>query len=254
MQRLPQDLRDRIGDLYQQETKYVRGRLSGGRLDRHRKPDTHKTYPADLPRIPLPPPRLQGGPELWTVIRERRSIRRFQPEPVGLSDLSQLLWACQGVTARADGYAFRAAPSAGALYPIETYVALNRVHDVDPGLCHYDVRRHALVRLTDDDVASRLAAAALDQTLCRTAAVVFVWTAVLPRSKWKYGQRAYRYVYLDAGHIGHAVALAAQGMGLGSCAIGALYDDELNALLEVDGADETVVYLTVVGRPRTATR
>jgi SagB-type dehydrogenase family enzyme len=82
------------------------------------------------------------------------------------------------------------------------------------------------------------------------APVVLLWTAVVDRSSWKYRQRAYRYIYLDAGHIGQNIALAAEGLGLGSCAIGALYDDEVNELVGADGRDETAVYLTTVGHYR----
>lgn len=85
--------------------------------------------------------------------------------------------------------------------------------------------------------------------MCGAAAVVFIWTAVFQRSKWKYGQRAYRYVYLDAGHVAENLALAATGLGLGSCPIAALYDDEVNGLIGADGVAESVIYMTAVGCP-----
>jgi SagB-type dehydrogenase family enzyme len=91
--------------------------------------------------------------------------------------------------------------------------------------------------------------AALDQEMCKAAAVVFIWTAVFQRSKWKYGQRAYRYVYLDAGHIAENLALAATSLDLGSCPIAALYDDEVNRIIGVDGTAESVIYITVIGYP-----
>ena len=91
--------------------------------------------------------------------------------------------------------------------------------------------------------------AALGQEMCAEAAAVFVWTAVFARSKWKYAQRAYRYIYLDAGHIAENLALAAVSLGLGTCPIGALFDDEVNKLLAVDGIEESVVYMSVVGLP-----
>jgi SagB-type dehydrogenase family enzyme len=94
-----------------------------------------------------------------------------------------------------------------------------------------------------------IARAALDQRIAYDAGLVFAWTAVFERSKWKYRQRAYRYVYLDAGHIAQSVAMAAVALGLGSCQIAALYDEEVNELLGVDGVEESVVYLTVVGNP-----
>ncbi len=123
----------------------------------------------------------------------------------------------------------------------------------DPGLYHYDVRGHALERIREGDLRAELAAAAMDQRFIMKAAVVLVWTAVFDRAKWKYRQRAYRYVYLDAGHIAQNTALAAAALGLGSCQIAALYDDEVNAVLGVDGTAESAVYMTSIGRPASST-
>ncbi len=100
------------------------------------------------------------------------------------------------------------------------------------------------------DLGPQAARAALDQAMVARSAVVFVWTAVFPRSRWKYRERAFRYVYLDAGHIAAHVSLAAVALGLGSCQVAAFFDDELNALLDVDGEEESALYLTVVGRPK----
>ncbi|MBN1455946.1 MAG: SagB/ThcOx family dehydrogenase, partial [Methanomicrobia archaeon] len=218
-------------------------------LDWARKPDTYKHYPS-APRVALDEPDQTGGAPLWSVLAKRRSVRHFSTEePLTNAELSQLLWAAQGVTNVQQGYAFRTAPSAGALYPVETYVVVNAVEDVEPGVYHYAVAQHELEQLRTGDFRMAVAQAALDQEMAYHAHVVFIWTGVFPRSTWKYQQRAYRYVYLDAGHIAQNVALAAVGLGLGSCQIGALYDDEVNALLDVDGVNESVVYITVVGRP-----
>ncbi|MFQ6038793.1 MAG: SagB/ThcOx family dehydrogenase, partial [Candidatus Aminicenantales bacterium] len=166
------------------------------------------------------------------------------------AQLSQLLWATQGITREEMGFAFRVCPSAGALYPVETYVVLHKVKGLDPGIYHYAVLDHHLERIKSGDFRMPVARAALDQDMAFAASAVFVWTAVFGRAKWKYGQRAYRYVYLDAGHIAQNLALAAVGLNLGTCQIGALYDEEVNALLEVDGVEESVVYMSVVGHPR----
>jgi SagB-type dehydrogenase family enzyme len=179
----------------------------------------------------------------------RRSIRNFAREPLDPAELSQLLWAAQGVTREAVNWEFRAAPSAGALYPVETYLSVQNVSDLEPGIYHYSPRDHTLSILKEGDFRVNLAEAALDQDFLADAGVVFCWTAVFARSAWKYAERAYRYVYLDAGHIAQNVALAAVALGLGSCQVAALYDDEVNALLEVDGAEESILYLTAVGRP-----
>ena len=118
-----------------------------------------------------------------------------------------------------------------------------------PRFIHYDVRQHELEQLREGEYRIETAQSALDQRIAATANVVVIWTAVFPRSKWKYKQRACRYVYLDAGHIAQNVALAAVALGLGSCQIAALYDDEANALVGVDGEDESVIYMTTIGRP-----
>jgi len=237
-----------IGDAFQQETKYFRDRLPGGTLDWARKPPVCKRYP-ECPRFPLPPPRTQGGTPLWEVLAARRSERNFQAPPLALPELSQLLWASQGVTAEQFGTRFRTAPSAGALYPVETYLVAHNVDGVPMGVYHYAVAEHALEQIRQGDYRVTVAMAALDQKTAYDTHLVFVWTAIFERSKWKYRQRAYRYVYLDAGHIAQNLALAAVALGLGSCQIAAIYDEEANDLLGVDGIEESTLYMTVVGRP-----
>ncbi len=237
-----------VGDEFQERTKYQRGDVRGGRLDWASKPPTHKSYPG-TPKIALSEPTIVGGSPIWDVILERRSERRFQGIPLKEEELSQLLWAAQGITQMEQSVGFRAAPSAGALYPVETYVVIHAVEGIEAGLYHYDVAHHQLEQLKVGDFRNAIARAALDQRMAARANVVLVWTAVFERSKWKYRQRAYRYVYLDAGHIAQNVALAAVALGMGSCQIAALYDDEANALLGVDGVGESTIYMTVVGRP-----
>jgi len=238
-----------FGDQFQTQTKHERDKLPGGGLHWANKPDTYKSYPGAW-RLPLPSPQTAGGAGLWDALARRRSVRRFQDAPLTRAELSQLLWAAQGITLRAERYALRTAPSAGALYPIETYIVIHSVEHVEPGVYHYAVQAHELEQLRKGDYHVEAASAALDQAVAAQANVVFAWTAVFGRSKWKYRQRAYRYVYLDAGHIAANVALGAVALGLGSCQVGALYDDEANALLGVDGEEESTIYMTAVGRPR----
>jgi len=237
-----------IGELFQQETKYIRGELSGRSLLWQAKPETYKRYPKAL-KIELDSPSNEGGKPLWTAIRQRRSIRNFKDQPLKKEHLSQLLWATQGVTKREMDFEFRASPSAGALYPVETYIVIHNVANIDPGVYHYGVKKHELEQLKKGDFRLQIAQAALDQDMAYAANAVFAWTAVFQRSKWKYEQRAYRYVYLDAGHIGQSLALAAVSLDLGTCQIAALYDEEVNSLLEIDGEDESVLYMSVVGHP-----
>ncbi len=236
------------GDFFQKDTQYIRGKLGGGPLLWHSKPEAYKVYP-DAPKYKLDAVQIKGGMPLWEAINRRRSIRNFKSKPMARNDLSQLLWSTQGITHEAVGFEFRAAPSAGALYPVETYLAAHNIEEIEPGIYHYGVRNHELEQLEKGDFRESVARAALDQDMAFSANVVFIWTAVFQRSKWKYNQRAYRYVYLDAGHIAQNLALAAVSLNFGTCQIGALYDEEVNALLGIDGEEESVVYMTVVGQP-----
>jgi len=236
-------------DKFQKETTYVRGRLSGGALNWVSRPGLYKEYP-DSKKIRLPSSEPVESMLLDEVLKKRRSVRRFSQKPITKGQLSYLLWASSGIQRRERGYDFRTAPSAGALYPIETYIVVNRVEDLARGVYHYSVKSHLLEELKLGDFGGDVALAALEQRICSESAVVFIWTAVFARSKWKYKQRAYRYIYLDAGHIGQNLALSATSLGLGSCQVGAFYDDEMNKIVDVDGVEESVIYMSVVGCPQ----
>ena len=236
-----------IGYRFQQETKYHREKMAGGFLDWRKKPEEFKEYPRDIQRFSLRDGNKGGGDPLWEVMARRRSVRDFLPKDIFLEELSQLIWATQGITGSAYGFRLRVTPSAGALYPIETYIVVNRVVGLSPGSYHFNVKENQLEQLAVGDFRVNIAASALDQSMAREAAVVFVWTAVVERTKWKYRERGYRYLYLDAGHIGQNLYLAAISLGLGCCTIGAFYDDEVNQLIGVDGQQETAVYLGAVG-------
>jgi SagB-type dehydrogenase family enzyme len=235
-----------IGEEFQERTKYHREASGGG--ERWTRPfPLKKIYPPAHPRTPLPVPQATGGAGLWDAIRARRSVRSYGAREVALSELSQLLWAGQGITREKDGMQFRAAPSAGALYPIETYAAARKVRSLPPGLYHYEVESRSLALVAPGDRSLECARAAGGQEMCAEAALLLIWTAVVGRSARKYAQRAYRYIYLDAGHLAQNVALACVSLGLGCCMVGALFDDEINAILGVDGRDETVLYMAAIG-------
>jgi SagB-type dehydrogenase family enzyme len=237
-----------IGDKYQQETKYEPGRMPGHRLVWESKPDVYKEYP-EAQKIELATFEPSQLMSLDRVLRQRKSIRDFQAKPISQGRLSYLLWASTGIQRIEEGYAFRTVPSAGALYPIETYVVVKNVRKLQAGVYHYSVRNHQLEQIKLGEFQQTIAAAALGQEMCASAAAVFVWSAVFERCKWKYGQRAYRYMYLDAGHIAENLALAAVSINLGSCEIGALYDDHVNAIVGIDGTEESVLCMAVVGIP-----
>jgi SagB-type dehydrogenase family enzyme len=242
--------REGIGDLYHQETEYRKEAMPQGGLDWAHQPSPYKKFPYALRHFPLRPPDQKGGRSLWEAIAQRRSVREFSDQSITFSEFSQLIWATQGITLRASGFEFRASPSAGALYPIETYLVVNRVEAIPPGLYHYNVKEAQLLLLREGQFGSELCQAGLGQEMLEEAACVFVWTAMVERSKWKYRERAYRYIYMDAGHIGQALYLAATALDLGCCTVGAFFDEEIDHVIGVDGRKEISVYLGAVGRPR----
>jgi SagB-type dehydrogenase family enzyme len=237
-----------IGDKYQQETKYAPDRMPGHRLDWTVKPAIYKEYP-EAERFELPPFELNQPLSLDMAIKQRKSIRNFQAKQLSQGRLSYLLWASTGIQRIEEKYEFRTAPSAGALYPIETYIIVNNVKKLEAGVYHYSVKSHELELIKHGDFRQAITMAALGQDMCASAAAVFVWTSIFERCKWKYGQRAYRYIYLDAGHIAENLALSAVSLNLGSCEIGALYDDHVNAILGIDGTEESTICMAVVGIP-----
>jgi len=197
--------------------------------------------------IKLPAPSTEGGAPIWQVLSERRSVRHYAETPMPVEILSQLLWSTHGITGRAGGTELRTAPSAGACYPIDAYVVVNGVAGLEQGLYRYLPGDHALMEVRLADVGSEIARAALGQAMCRLASVTFVWTAVVPRTTGRYGERGHRYVYLDAGHVGQNMYLAATALGYGCCTIGAFEDLAMNEVLGVDGEVETTVYAASVG-------
>jgi len=237
-----------VGDAFQQDTKYHRDQREKGLLQQVTIPEPYKGYP-DSNRIRLPVPESKTDMTRDDVLRRRKSVRVFAKKTLSLEQMSYLLWASSGVQRIEHGHEFRTVPSAGALYPVETYIVVHNVEGLGPGVYHYAIREHALEELRTGVMGREITLAALGQRMCANAAVVFVWTAIFNRSKCKYRQRAYRYVYLDAGHIGHSLALSAVSLGLGSCQVGALFDDDVNQILDVDGVEESVVYMSVVGYP-----
>ena len=233
-----------LGALYHQWTKPGHGPALGAAPDWGRQPPPTKTYPA-APRIPLPDPSGWQALSLEQAIAARRSVRDYTGEPLTLDDLSRLLHAAQGITE--PRRSFRAAPSAGALYPIELYPLVRDVAGLEPGLYHYAVQEHALELVQAGDLHSTVMQAGLGQSVLGQAAICFVLSAIFQRTRFKYRERAYRYVLLEAGHVGQNLCLAATGLGLGACTVGAFDDDDLNDLLGLDGQEEAALYVIAVG-------
>jgi len=216
-------------------------RRAPDREDRHsRRAPASAPYPPDpVEVIDLPPPRTRGGIALAEALARRRSVRELSTQPLEFGELSQLLWAAQGTTA---DWGARTAPSAGALYPLELYVAT-------PGiLARYVTSGHRLVALRPHDLRLELARDAFGQSALAEAAAVFAIVAVSSRSAEKYGERADRYVKLEAGHVAQNILLQAVALGLAAVPIGAFDDGAVRSTLELPDGEEPL-YLVAVGRP-----
>lgn len=188
--------------------------------------------------IPLPQPMLIGRTSLEELLARRRSVREFDAQPLTATELGQLLWAAQGIT---NPRGFRTAPSAGALYPLEVYVATAE------GVFHYDPHHHQLLVTSHGDARMELYQAALNQDPVRKAPAVFIMTAVYERTAQKYGdERTPRYVYLEAGHAAQNLLLEAVALELGAVPIGAFYDEAIQKALGLP-ADHAPLYLIPVG-------
>jgi len=189
----------------------------------------------------LPAPEQKGKMSLEEALARRRSVREFTREALTQRELSQLLWAAQGIT-HPEG--LRTAPSAGALYPLELYVASAG------GFYHYEARPHQLIRLSDRDLRAAMRRAALDQEAITQAPTVFVIAAVYERTSRKYGAaRTPRYVDVEVGHAAQNLLLEALALGLGGVPIGAFEDEALQKALELP-VDQCPLYLIPVGHPR----
>ncbi|MFO7944253.1 MAG: SagB/ThcOx family dehydrogenase [Anaerolineales bacterium] len=206
----------------------------------------------DILELPPADSEVISKPNFFTVLKERQSRRKYTKRGLNMDELSFLLYCTQGVKEEIRrGYATkRTVPSAGARHPFETYLAVNRIESLNPGLYRYLPLSHQLLSLgAEKDLPQQLTAANLGQRFVGDAACVFIWSCIPYRAEWRYGSRAHKNMLLDAGHICQNLYLAVEAIGAGTCAIGA-YDQELmDELLDLDGEDEYVVYLAPVGKP-----
>lgn len=208
-------------------------------------PSPDRSLVEDSATTPLPPPTLSGETSLEEALVRRRSVREFDTQPLTSGELGQLLWATQGITHE---QGFRTAPSAGALYPLEVYVATT------DGVFHYQPHGHQLLVTSPQDTREKLYQAALKQEPVRQAPAVFIVTAVYERTAKKYGaERSPRYVHLEAGHATQNLLLEAAALGLGAVPIGAFHDEEIQKALGLP-SDHQPLYLIPVGHPRDANR
>ncbi len=196
-------------------------------------------------RITLPQPSTDGRISIERALRERRSVRTFTTEPIALSDLSQLLWAAQGITGPGSR---RTAPSAGALYPLEVYVMAARVTGLEPGIYVYKPEGHSLVKIAAGARSADLSAAAYGQPCVRNAQAVLVISTVYERTMVKYGERGIRFAQMEAGHAAQNVCLQAVALKLGSVMVGGFDDNAVKKAAHLTVREEPL-YLIPLGKP-----
>ena len=198
--------------------------------------------------IHLPSPSQKGSMPLAEAIARRRSIRGFTPQPISQLQLSQILWAAQGITDTWGRY--RAVPSAGATYPLEIFVVCgkNGVEGIDAGIYQYNIARHSLTLHYEGDVRLALAGAALGEEGIYEAPVDIVICAIFERTTLDYGSRGERYVHIEVGHAGQNIYLQAAALGLATVAIGAFNDEQVREVLRLDKQYKPL-YIMPVGKP-----
>ncbi|MCX8123341.1 MAG: SagB/ThcOx family dehydrogenase [Spirochaetes bacterium] len=194
--------------------------------------------------ITLPQPLFDDNMSVGLALKKRRSVRNFATTAISLYQLSQILWAANGLSS---GY-YRTAPSAGATYPLSCYAVIGQVETIEKGLYRYVVKNHRLQRLLPYDLRSALCRAALHQKFIEMAPVSIVVTAVYERTTGHYGQRGIRYVHMEAGHVGQNISLQAVALGLGTVMVGAFQDEVVKEVLSLDKYEEPL-YIIPVGRP-----
>ena len=188
--------------------------------------------------------------DVRTAIDNRVSVRRYDESNLSLEELSYLLWCTQGVkqiTARP--VTMRTVPSAGARHAFETFILIKRVDGIEPGLYRYVATQHALVEQdTSSTIHEKISTACFSQKMIDNSAVTFIWVAILERMKWRYGERGYRYLHLDAGHVCQNLYLAGEAIDVGVCAIAAFEDNDLNTSMHLDGKEQFAIYLASTGK------
>ena len=192
--------------------------------------------------IKLPSPQLKGKVSLEETILRRRAVRRYRREPLDLSQLSQILWSAQGITGTRE---FRAAPSAGATYPLEIFVFVGKQgviaseakqapEELQAGIYHYEADSHSLSLHKPADLRPDLARATLDQEFIIDAPVDIVICALYHRTSYRYGRRGERYVHIEVGHVGENIHLQAVALGLATVEVGAFHDEDVRKVLGVE--------------------
>lgn len=195
--------------------------------------------------VKLPEPMLKGEMSVEEALVRRKSRRCYRADPLTLREVAQLLWAGQGAVKGGR----RTAPSAGATYPMELYLVVREmgVENLVPGIYRYNPEPHTLTLVERGDLSQHLYRAALEQGWVLEAPVNIVLTAYPPRTVTRYGNRGYRYIYMEAGHVSQNIYLQAEALDLATVAVGAFYDEDVRGLLRLPKG-YMILYIHPVGR------
>ena len=194
-----------------------------------------------MKKITLPEPRYDSKVSIEMTLLKRRSVRSYKTDPLTIAEISQLLWSAQGLTASR----YRTAPSAGALYPLEVYVAAGNVSGLDAGLYKYYPHNHQIAMTITGDKRPELCRAGLNQGSIRSASAVMIFCAVFERVTGSYGKRGIQYVHMEAGHAIQNACLQAISLGLGSVIIGAFNDDDVKSIMHLEHGEQPLLMLPV---------
>lgn len=196
----------------------------------------------------------QRRPSIQQSILNSRPVEKFTGQALTFKEISEILFYSAGITYKEKGESKEAwdnsrrpYPSLGARYPLELYPVILRSSEADAGIYHYNVKYNTLEFMMKGDYTNTIIQAIPDQEWIRDASMVVLLSAIFKRTEIKYGDRGYRYVLLEAGHLAQNIYLIATSMKLGCCTVGAFHDDELNELLDLDGTYESVIYCIVIG-------
>ncbi len=240
-----------IGQRFMEETKYKYAKDS----DQNKglpQPPLQLDYDKNGNIIDLPKPdsiKIHNL-SLREAIENRKSLRKYSDKPLTMEELSYLLWLTQGVKQIVSRpVTLRTVPSAGARHPFETYLMINNVEGLKKGLYRFLAIEHKLIEVDlSDEIGKKVSDGCFNQPMMEPSAVTFIWAAVAYRMKWRYSERSYRYLHLDAGHVCQNLYLAAEEINSGVCAIAAFEDDSINSALSLDGVEQFVVYIATVGK------
>jgi SagB-type dehydrogenase family enzyme len=248
----PEGDEDLLAELFHENSKL--GRLSAGlsndqvveRMEQFQECLDYRGYPL----VQLAPPLEQLNLSLTEAISTRESAKKLAPSQLTLQYIATLLHYSYGASRRKENVSrsYRVVPSAGALYPLEIYFSVRRADDLAPGLYHYHPVTHSLRILREGEHNEAIANAVGHPDLVLGASLVIFITAFFERSVFKYGDRGYRFILLEGGHVAQNLNLVSNALHLGSVNIGGFFDREIDDFIGLDGVTHSTIYMVAIGK------